>query len=44
VSISTAQAAGILGVKTETVYAYVSRGLLHPVRATGGNGGGHFGV
>lgn len=40
-SISTAQAAGILGVKTETVYAYVSRGLLHPVRATGGNGGRH---
>jgi len=41
VSISTAQAAGILGVKTETVYAYVSRGLLHPVRATGGTGGRH---
>jgi len=41
VSISTAQAAGILGVKTETVYAYVSRGLLHPVRATGRTGGRH---
>jgi citrate synthase len=41
VSISTAQAAGILGVKTETVYAYVSRGLLHPVRAAGGTGGRH---
>lgn len=40
-NISTAQAAGILGVKTETVYAYVSRGLLHPVRATGGTGGRH---
>ena len=38
-SISTTQAAGILGVKTETVYAYVSRGLLHPVRASGGTGG-----
>jgi len=41
VSISTAQAAGILGVKTETVYAYVSRGLLHPVRSSGAAGGRH---
>lgn len=39
--ISTAQAAGILGVKTETVYAYVSRGVLHPDRATNGIGGRH---
>lgn len=40
-TISTAQAAGILGVKTETVYAYVSRGLLHPVRSSGETGGRH---
>jgi citrate synthase len=41
VSISTTQAAGILGVKTETVYAYVSRGLLHPIRVADGSGGRH---
>jgi citrate synthase len=41
VSISTTQAAGILGVKTETVYAYVSRGLLHPIRVVDGTGGRH---
>lgn len=34
--LTTAQVAARLGVKTETVYAYVSRGLLSPARGRGG--------
>lgn len=40
-TLTTAQVAGLLGVKVETVYAYVSRGLLEPVRR-GGPGGSLF--
>lgn len=36
--LSTREAAGRLGVKPETVYAYVSRGLLSSRRAPGGRG------
>ena len=36
--ISTKQAAELLGVKPETVYAYVSRGQLSSRRSTGGRG------
>ena len=36
--LSTREAAERLGVKPETVYAYVSRGLLTSRRATGGRG------
>ncbi|WP_329139571.1 citrate synthase [Streptomyces sp. NBC_01476] len=36
--ISTREAAGRLGVKPETLYAYVSRGLLGSRRAVGGRG------
>jgi citrate synthase len=36
--LSTEQVARRLGVKPETVYAYVSRGLLTSVRGTGGRG------
>ncbi len=34
--LTAAQAAAMLGVKPATLYAYVSRGLLHPERATDG--------
>lgn len=40
-SLTSAQVADYLGVKIETVYAYVSRGLLVPVRR-GGRGGSLF--
>lgn len=36
--LSTRQVADRLGVKPETVYAYVSRGLLHSAREQGGRG------
>ncbi|EFE78121.1 citrate synthase [Streptomyces filamentosus] len=36
--LTTRQAAELLGVKPETVYAYVSRGQLTSVRAAGGRG------
>lgn len=36
--LSTRQVADLLGVKPETVYAYVSRGLLHSLREPGGRG------
>ncbi|GIG56632.1 citrate synthase [Longispora fulva] len=36
--LTTDQAAARLGVKPETVYAYVSRGLLHSTRAKDGRG------
>lgn len=36
--LTTREAAELLGVKPETVYAYVSRGLLSSVRAPGGRG------
>ncbi|MFX4271989.1 citrate/2-methylcitrate synthase [Propionibacteriaceae bacterium Y1685] len=36
--LSTAQVARHLQVKTETVYAYVSRGILHPVKVPGERG------
>jgi citrate synthase len=36
--LTTRQAADRLGVKPETVYAYVSRGLLHSEREAGGRG------
>lgn len=36
--LSTRQVADLLGVKPETVYAYVSRGLLHSRREPGGRG------
>jgi citrate synthase len=36
--LTTAQVARRLGVKPETVYAYVSRGLLHRTRGSGGEG------
>jgi citrate synthase len=36
--LSTQQVADRLGVKPETVYAYVSRGLLHSAREQGGRG------
>ncbi|MEV6520809.1 citrate synthase [Longispora sp. NPDC051575] len=36
--LTTDQAAARLGVKPETVYAYVSRGLLHSTRARDGRG------
>ena len=32
--VPTSAAAGVLGVKTETLYAYVSRGLLTAHRAS----------
>lgn len=35
--LSTSEAAARLGVKTETLYAYVSRGLLHPDRSGRGS-------
>ncbi len=35
--MTTAEAAERLGVKRATVYAYVSRGLLHPQRGPGGS-------
>ena len=40
-TLSTTQVAAYLGVKVETVYAYVSRGVLTPVRR-GGPGGSLF--
>lgn len=40
-TLSTTQVAAYLGVKVETVYAYVSRGVLSPVRR-GGPGGSLF--
>lgn len=40
-TLTTAQVAAYLGVKVETVYAYVSRGLLTPTRR-GGPGGSLF--
>lgn len=40
-TMATAQVAAYLGVKPQTVYAYVSRGLLTPVRR-GGPGGSLF--
>lgn len=40
-TMTTAQVAAYLGVKAQTVYAYVSRGLLTPVRR-GGPGGSLF--
>ncbi len=42
-TMTTAQVAAYLGVKVETVYAYVSRGLLTPSRR-GGPGGSLFEV
>ncbi len=36
--LSTKEAADLLGVKPETVYAYVSRGQLSSRRVTGGRG------
>lgn len=36
--LTTAEVARRLGVKPQTVYAYVSRGLLHSVRQPGGHG------
>lgn len=36
--LSTRETAALLGVKPETVYAYVSRGQLSSVRAAGGRG------
>ncbi|WP_205857706.1 helix-turn-helix domain-containing protein, partial [Phytoactinopolyspora endophytica] len=36
--LTTAEVAGRLSVKPETVYAYVSRGLLRSVRVKGGRG------
>ncbi|MEI7032897.1 citrate synthase [Streptomyces pratensis] len=36
--LTTREAADLLGVKPETVYAYVSRGQLSSVRAAGGRG------
>jgi citrate synthase len=36
--LSTKEAAGLLGVKPETVYAYVSRGQLSSRRGSGGRG------
>lgn len=36
--LTTREAAELLGVKAETVYAYVSRGQLSSVRAAGGRG------
>ncbi|MEU3132920.1 citrate synthase [Streptomyces sp. NPDC007027] len=36
--LTTRQAAELLGVKAETVYAYVSRGQLSSIRAAGGRG------
>ena len=36
--LTTAEAARRLGVKPQTVYAYVSRGLLHSTRDPGGRG------
>src|SRR6185312_6045786 len=35
--LSTAEAAARLGVKPETLYAYVSRGLLRPERSSRGS-------
>ena len=34
--LTTAQAAARLGVKSDTLYAYASRGLLHPLRSPDG--------
>ena len=42
-TLTTTQVAAYLGVKVETVYAYVSRGLLTPTRR-GGPGGSLFDV
>lgn len=36
--LSTAQVARVLGVKPQSVYAYASRGRLHPVRVPGRRG------
>ncbi|NED98892.1 citrate synthase [Phytoactinopolyspora halotolerans] len=36
--LTTAEVARRLGIKQETVYAYVSRGVLHSVRSTGRRG------
>ncbi|PZU39270.1 MAG: excisionase, partial [Arsenicicoccus sp.] len=36
--VSTGQVADYLGVKVQTVYAYVSRGVLTPVRREAGTG------
>jgi len=36
--LTSREAADLLGVKIETVYAYVSRGLLHSRRGAGGRG------
>ena len=43
-SLTAAQAAELLGVRRETLYAYVSRGLLVPERSSGPTGGrrSHF--
>jgi citrate synthase len=38
VELTTQQVAAVLGVKPETVYAYVSRGHLRSTRGTGGRG------
>ena len=42
--VTRRQAAELLGVRRETLYAYVSRGLLEPERSSGPTGGrrSHF--